>query len=445
MENLPRLLIIFILLALTSTKYVYSQKNYTLQSVKLEQHINTPTFNIIEPERRLFNKRVDFNIPDSIKKFRLSIYCVDYNQYVQQNYSENRADSFWLRESLRLKLIESKTEFQNNINCFTHVLYYNRISDGRLMIVFDSDNDFDFTKERQYEYSIFERDSLDNVFVTCRNISIVNYNNGQFGSQQYNVKPIVSKSMNIDSLQIRYKTKNKPLTGYFQHANQRFSVNVFTQNTSQKYDSLSSYFYFLVGDQAQPKNVKLFNYYRLKEKIESNHQKGYYFEVDSIEQFGSRIWLKVGRSGNKITGTKFGNYFESIICDDIENRKIDFKQTFSQSKFTVIEFWGTWCGPCLSIANDYDLMTRKFLPLGMGFISIAYDQERLEVINFLSKHPKLGINIFDNQASATSLSKRLRIESYPTFFVVDRNGKIVFRDEGTTGFLNLSSFVTSKF
>ncbi len=91
-----------------------------------------------------------------------------------------------------------------------------------------------------------------------------------------------------------------------------------------------------------------------------------------------------------------------------------------RGKVVVLEFWATWCGPCVVAIPHLNELADKFKKKPVQFIAItAEDQATIE--KFLSKRPiKAWIALDTNKA----MNKAYGIEAIPQTVVLGKDGRI---------------------
>jgi thiol:disulfide interchange protein DsbD len=99
-------------------------------------------------------------------------------------------------------------------------------------------------------------------------------------------------------------------------------------------------------------------------------------------------------------------------------------------KVVVVNFWATWCIPCVGELPTFNKMHRDFVSKGVAVIGIDMGDEGAEKVrHFLQKHPidyTVGLG-------GDALAAKYNLESYPVTVVFDRSGKEVQRfDESLT-------------
>jgi thiol-disulfide isomerase/thioredoxin len=92
-----------------------------------------------------------------------------------------------------------------------------------------------------------------------------------------------------------------------------------------------------------------------------------------------------------------------------------------KGKVVVLEFWATWCSPCVASLPRFNQLVESLDPAKFQFISID-DEDPKAVQNFLNKKKMSGWVGVDPSGSVFG---RYGVESRPTTIIVNGNGKIV--------------------
>lgn len=98
-----------------------------------------------------------------------------------------------------------------------------------------------------------------------------------------------------------------------------------------------------------------------------------------------------------------------------------------KGKVVFINFWATWCPPCLAEMPDiYDLYTSFQDEENIRFVMISLDDDFNKAVEFVNKR-----NFdFDIYRFASPVPEIYSSRVIPTTFVLSPNGKIVVRKEG---------------
>lgn len=101
-----------------------------------------------------------------------------------------------------------------------------------------------------------------------------------------------------------------------------------------------------------------------------------------------------------------------------------------QGKLVVLNFWATWCPPCLKEMPAFVRLQQRYGAQGVQFIGIALDG-RDEVAKFVAEHG-IDFPIFAGEEDVARYMQRVgnQIGALPFTVVVDRDGQIRHTHQG---------------
>lgn len=122
--------------------------------------------------------------------------------------------------------------------------------------------------------------------------------------------------------------------------------------------------------------------------------------------------------------------FPSFKGKDLDGNDVNSDDIFSSNNVTVINFWFTTCNPCVGELGDLEKLNNELAEKGgtvIGVNSFTLDGDKTAISEAKDVLTKKGItykNIwFDSNSEAGKFASGLY--SYPTTYVVDKNGNIV--------------------
>ena len=106
----------------------------------------------------------------------------------------------------------------------------------------------------------------------------------------------------------------------------------------------------------------------------------------------------------------------------------------------VLNFWATWCPPCIKELPELERFHREWSPKGWRVVGLAVDGVK-PVREFLQKQP-LSFAVGMAGLEGTALSRQLGNEqgALPFTAVFDRSGRLAQRKLGQTDFQELSAW-----
>jgi thiol-disulfide isomerase/thioredoxin len=97
-----------------------------------------------------------------------------------------------------------------------------------------------------------------------------------------------------------------------------------------------------------------------------------------------------------------------------------------RGKPVLLDFWATWCGPCVTSMPDMARLYQDAMPKGLVMLSVDEDEEVKSATDFLVKHGYTWPNTQDDGKIGDAFKKM----GIPLFVLIDAQGKIVFYKAG---------------
>lgn len=166
------------------------------------------------------------------------------------------------------------------------------------------------------------------------------------------------------------------------------------------------------------------NYYYLRlrpENIESLKQV-YAGLEDKLKKTNTGHLL--GSNIEKFSSISEGGYFPKYALP--LNKDSLYQLPTKEKAYTLVHFWGYWCGPCIRHIPAWNALTRKYANADIVFVNIAINDEQKEWEKAIKKYKVAGINGIDYQDTTKSITKKTLLSYVPQYVLIDREGKVIF-------------------
>jgi len=99
------------------------------------------------------------------------------------------------------------------------------------------------------------------------------------------------------------------------------------------------------------------------------------------------------------------------------------------SSLTVIDFWATWCKPCLKALPELNRLSKEFEGQGVRFIGVSTDSPRNSAkVKPVALANRLEYPVLRDENS--EFASRMNISAIPTLLILNAKGEIVYRHQG---------------
>lgn len=98
-----------------------------------------------------------------------------------------------------------------------------------------------------------------------------------------------------------------------------------------------------------------------------------------------------------------------------------------KGKTVVLDFWGTWCKPCLMATPSLVRLQRKYAEQNVVFVGIAVNDQEDAWRAYIDKNKMVWPQFIDK---TRKLTMPFGVSTYPTYIVIDGDGVIRARKSG---------------
>ncbi|MGQ0760728.1 MAG: redoxin family protein [Acidobacteriota bacterium] len=116
----------------------------------------------------------------------------------------------------------------------------------------------------------------------------------------------------------------------------------------------------------------------------------------------------------------------SIITAEAEHISLDDLK----GKVVLLDFWGTWCPPCVASLPSLRELNKKFVKSDkFVMLGISSDGDEDKWSNFIVREKMVWPQFLDRQRA---VQRAFKVSAFPTYIVLDHEGVIRFRSSGAS-------------
>ncbi len=147
-------------------------------------------------------------------------------------------------------------------------------------------------------------------------------------------------------------------------------------------------------------------------------------------------WYSFGASsGVPEAAVKVGDKVLPFEAKTTDGKILKFPDDY-KGKVVLLDFWATWCGPCMSEMPNVVASYDKYHGRGLEILGISLDREKAEAkLASVTKEQKMPWRqVYDGKYWDAAIAVKYNIKSIPHAFLIDgTTGKVVADGDSIRG------------
>ena len=131
-----------------------------------------------------------------------------------------------------------------------------------------------------------------------------------------------------------------------------------------------------------------------------------------------------GASGISAGGVLSGEPAPELALEDLYGNEV--RLTDHRGQVILVDFWATWCGPCIQELPHIQKVHEKYQDQGLVVLAISTDRQKSKVPPFVEKNGyTFPVLLADGKVETA-----YQVRGIPVVYLIDRTGVIRYHKEG---------------
>jgi thiol-disulfide isomerase/thioredoxin len=147
-------------------------------------------------------------------------------------------------------------------------------------------------------------------------------------------------------------------------------------------------------------------------------------EPQTEEEVEAAVEVKPALDENTIAE---GHAFPPLEFTSLSGEQINLASL--KGKVVLIDFWATWCGPCLRVMPDLVETYRQYHNQGFEIIGISLDKDKYQLDKYMQEAGMTWPQYYDGLVWSNKIARRFGVRGIPHMVLIDKNGAVHFNTD----------------
>lgn len=121
-----------------------------------------------------------------------------------------------------------------------------------------------------------------------------------------------------------------------------------------------------------------------------------------------------------------GSPFPDFNETDINGKPISVGNY--KGKIVLVDFWATWCGPCVGELPNVLQTYQKYHDKGFEIVGVSLDSDKAKLTSFIQTRNMPWQQFFDGGGWHNKVAAKYVVHSIPATYLIDKDGKLLAKN-----------------
>ncbi|RHR73867.1 TlpA disulfide reductase family protein [Odoribacter sp. AF15-53] len=126
---------------------------------------------------------------------------------------------------------------------------------------------------------------------------------------------------------------------------------------------------------------------------------------------------------DNIKKTSLGNVAPDFTLQAPDGKNVSLADF--RGKYVLLDFWASWCGPCLREVPNVKKVYDKYHDKGFEILSVSLDDKKDNWTNAIEKYDLNWVHVSSLQGWDCPVAKLYNVSGVPAMLLIDKEGKII--------------------
>lgn len=123
-----------------------------------------------------------------------------------------------------------------------------------------------------------------------------------------------------------------------------------------------------------------------------------------------------------------GQIYQNFELPDLSDKKVLFSDVVSANRYTLLQFWASWCAPCRAELPAIEKLHAKYRKRGVAVVGLSLDSDAEECRAAVSALGLSFMQLCNPDGGSSEVATAYGVDAIPSNILINRDGKIIARN-----------------